>query len=270
MIVPEAFSIIHQAKQKTPSVFDLHERGMFKTRPFVTCNWGFRVLANDNLEAKIEYVALAEKNATDPKTGERYNVVLESILIDLNPDLSMAPKALHNRVADEMGARQLEVAYEEWRAVYVPKTEKGHIDREALNKKLKSAITEYRDAVRRNLARKNRSWVQARLAYRIQLFQRQLYPLVSGTLHEHYQQLGGSDDEHGLIRKIALLQCIYSGGPQSPLSKPDGTAWCHDDEIWECWSGLAGSEEEAKRIGRTLLTGFQPVLKEKERIPSAA
>ena len=262
MIVPEAYSVIHQSKQRTPSVFDLHDRGMFKSRPFVTCDWGFRVLVNEDLEAKLEYLALVESSTADPQTGEKFNVVLQSVFIDLNQDLRVKSKALLNHVTDTDVRQQLETAYEEWRAAYVPKNKKGDIDREALKKKLNASITEYRDVVRKNLARKNSAWVQAGLAYQVQRFQRYLYPLVSDGLYEQYQQLGGTDDERGLIRKIAQLQCIYNGDPQDPLRKPDGDVWDHEDEQWECWAGLAGSIEEAKRIGRTLLSGFQPMIVE--------
>jgi hypothetical protein len=269
MIVPETFSVIYQSNNRTPSVFDLHDRGMFKTRPFVTCDWGFRVLVDDQLDAKLEFVELVEKEATDPESGEKFGVVLQSVLIDLSKDFRPTPKALAKHVPDKEIRGQLKTSYEQWRDAYVPANEKGDVDREALKKKLASAIAEYRNALRKKLVRKNGAWVESRLAYQVQQFRRYLYPMVSDNLHGEYQKLGGADDERGLVRKVALLQCIYDSEPNDPLRKPDGAAWDNEDEVWECWNGLAGSDEEAKRIGRALLAEFKLLIEEHKQMAAA-
>ena len=43
MPVPNGYYPIYHPPHKIPGVFDLHKRGRFKDRPFVTRNWDYRV-----------------------------------------------------------------------------------------------------------------------------------------------------------------------------------------------------------------------------------
>jgi len=58
MTLPDKLYIIHQPQHRVPGVYDLHPLGMFQTRPFVTCDWGIRILADDTLQLKVQYLAL--------------------------------------------------------------------------------------------------------------------------------------------------------------------------------------------------------------------
>lgn len=72
----------------------------------------------------------------------------------------------------------------------------------------------------------------------------------------------GSKEE--LIKKIMLFYRIYESDKKEPLRKPDGGIWKDEDEIWECWIGFAGSEQEAKRVCRTMENIFRPLGKERD------
>ena len=87
MGVPEGFFSIYQPKHKIPGVYDLNERGMFKARPFVTKDYAYRVIANEDLLVRLQFICLKEKAAKDPQTGESYIYIVEEILIDLDEDL---------------------------------------------------------------------------------------------------------------------------------------------------------------------------------------
>lgn len=260
MTVPHNHFIIHQPKHQVPGVYDLHPRGMFRTRPFVTRDWGIRILADDALQLKVQYLVLADEPATDPATGEKYRVVLRSVLIDLDPDKGVAPEVLAQHVAREEARREIVNLVEEWRDAYLPRNDAGRIDATALEKKLTIAANEYKANQLKHLAQRNNPWIQPGLPRALQDFQRYLHPLVSNDLHACYTGLDGRDDEKQLVKKIALLQRVYTEAFDDPLRKPDGDAWKDEDEVWACWTGLAGSAEEARRIGRTLETVFRPVI----------
>jgi hypothetical protein len=61
------------------------------------------------------------------------------------------------------------------------------------------------------------------------------------------------------IQKAMSFYRIYDSNPQDPMRKPNGDHWKNENEIWECWSGFAGSEDKAKRICQTLEAGFRPL-----------
>lgn len=55
---------------------------------------------------------------------------------------------------------------------------------------------------------------------------------------------------------------IFEPGDGDALNKPDGGRWKNDDEAWDCWVGVAGSEREAQIICRTMDTVLRPLVPE--------
>jgi hypothetical protein len=74
--------------------------------------------------------------------------------------------------------------------------------------------------------------------------------------------MGGTGAETELIKRIILFQRVYDCNKQDLMRKPDGGIWKSEDEVWECWIGFAGSEEEAKKVCRTMETVFRPLVNE--------
>ena len=262
MMVPEEFFIIYQPKHKIPGVFDLHERGLFKTRPYVTKEWAYRVIARDDLTVRLQLLCLKEKAANDPKTGGRYNFLVEETLIDLDKELKLNAADLAPHTANQSVLDEIVASHDEWRNSYIPVNGKKKIDKEGLKKKLSSSIAERKEIIRKELVRKNSTWVNPAMPRLIQDFRWGLYPQVEDRLFDQYGQMGGTDDEKALIKKISLFQRVYDHDRQNPMRKPDGATWKNEDEIWECWIGFAGSEEEAKRVCRTMEDVFRPLINE--------
>ncbi|MBU1054213.1 MAG: hypothetical protein KKC46_10330 [Proteobacteria bacterium] len=120
MIVPDGYYVIYQPKHRIPGVFDLNERGMFKTCPFVTENRAYRIIANADLDAKLEYLCLVEKNITDQITGESYSFVVEKELIDLDEELNLRSDDLSMHVPDTTFLNWISEVYGQWRSSYIP------------------------------------------------------------------------------------------------------------------------------------------------------
>ncbi len=57
----DGWFVIGETKYRTPSVFDLHNRGYFASEPSVTHQYGARMLVNQQLELAIEYRFLEKK-----------------------------------------------------------------------------------------------------------------------------------------------------------------------------------------------------------------
>jgi hypothetical protein len=262
MSVPEGFFVIHQPKHKIPGVFDLHERGLFKTRPYVTKEYAYRVIANGNLSAKLQFLCLKEEAVNDPTTGERYRFFVEKTLIDLDEELKLKSADLATHVANQSILDEILAAHDEWRNAYIPLKKKKKTDKEGLKKKLLTSIAERKEVIRKELVRKNSSWVNAAMPRLIQDFQRGLYLLVEERLYEQYRQMGGTEAEKELIKRINLFQRVYDCDKKDPMRKPNGRTWKSEDEIWECWIGFAGSEEEAIRVCRTMEAVFRPLVEE--------
>ena len=261
MMIPEGFFVIHQPKHKIPGVFDLHERGLFRTRPYVTKDYGYRVIARSDLSVKLQLLRLQEKNIKDQKTGEPFSFFVENTLIDLDKELrlksaDLAAYGVNQSVLDEILA-----AHEEWRNAYIPLNKNKKTDKEGLKKKLLASIAERKEILRKELVRKNSTWVNAAQPRMIQDFRYGLYPWVEDRLYAQYSQMGGTDAEKELITRITLFRRIYECDKQDLMRKPNGGIWKSEDEIWECWIGFAGSEEEAKRVCRTMEAVFRPLVK---------
>lgn len=262
MMVPEGFFVIHQPKHKIPGVFDLHERGLFKTRPYVTKEYAYRVIASDDLSVKFQFLRLKEEAVNNPTTGERYSFFVEETLIDLDEELKLKSADLTTRTANQSVLDEILAAHDEWRKAFIPLNEKKKTDKEGLKKKLLTSIAECKEVIRKKLARKNSAWVNAAMPRLIQDFMRGLYLRVEDRLYEQYRQMGGTEAEKELIKKINLFQRVYDCDNQDPMRKPNGQIWKSEDEIWECWIGFAGSEEEAVRVCRTMEAVFRPLVKE--------
>jgi hypothetical protein len=262
MMVPEGFFVIHQTKHKIPGVFDLHERGLFKTRPFITKEYAYRVIVSDDLSVKLQLLHLKEKAVNDPTTGERYSFFVEKTLIDLDKELKLKSADVATHVTNQRVLDEILAAHDEWRNAYVPLNEKKKTDKKGLKKKLLNSIAERKAVTRKELVRKNSAWVNASMPRLIQDFLRGLYPWVEDRLYEQYRQMGGTDAEKELIKRIILFQRVYACDKRDLMRKPNGETWKSEDEIWECWSGFAGSEEEAKRVCRTMEAVFRPLVKE--------
>jgi hypothetical protein len=262
MIVPAGFCVIYQPKYRTPNVFDLNDRGMFKSRPPLTRGWGYRILADDALTATMQFVHLVEKSTVEPQTGASYAWRAVTALMDLDKDLKVAPEAFSTFVPHDEIRGELSAAHEEWRQAYVPINDDGRIDRDALSKKLAASITERKAVMRKDLSQRNLEWINAAMPRLVQNFYRGLYPRVADTLYPKYRQEGGEDNEDGLIRKMMLFNRVYETAPHDGLLRPDGGKWKREDDIWDCWVGFAGSETEAKRVCRTMEAVFLPLAKE--------
>jgi hypothetical protein len=261
-MIPKIFFVIHQPKYKIPGVFDLHERGLFKTRPYVTKDYAYRIIADDDLSVKLQLLCLKEKAVTDPTTGERYSFCVEETLIDLDQALRLKLADLETHGANPRVYDEILAAHDEWRDAYIPLNEKKKIDKKGLKKKLLTAIAERKAVIRNELVRKNSVWVDAAAPRLIQDFLRGLYLRVENRLYAQYQQMGGTDAEKELIKRIILFQCVYDYDKHDLMRKPDGGIWKSEDEVWECWIGFAGSEKEAKRVCRTMEAVFRPLVKE--------
>lgn len=262
MTISNGWFVLYQPKYKTPSVFDLHERGWFKERPAVTKDYGFRLMVTPESEVKIQYLHLIEREGVDENTGNRYSCVNQEIFIDLMENLALDKEKLAGKVLDDDIRNEIIKDYEEWYTANVPLGPDGTIDRPQLEKKLTACINECKDTIRKKLVRKNNSWVQAALPHLIQDFSRGLYQRMSHNLYPDYTARGGEDTEKGLIKKIFTFYRICECEESDEFLKPDGSRWKNEDEIWDCWVGFAGSESEAERVCSTIETVFRPVSEE--------
>lgn len=262
MRVPKGFYIIFQPKHRTPSVLDLNERGLFKVRPFVTGSWTYRVIADKMLQVKLQYICLLEKETTDPETNQRYSYTVDDRLIDLDGNLAVKPEDLAAAVPERSISEKILADLEDFKSAYIPLDEHKKIDAQGLKNKLKASIADRKKILRKELMRKNDTWVNAAMPRLIQDFRRTFYLEIGDRLHEHYHQLDGRDNEEKLIKKINLFNRVYENNGQDLMRKPDGGIWTDEDEIWECWVGFAGGEEEAERICRTMNAVLRPLAEE--------
>ncbi len=257
MKIPTGCYVLYQPKYKTPSVFDLHERGMFRTKPFVTSDRGARLLINKNLQISIQYLFLTEKQTV--KDGVTYACICEHGIIPLNSDLKLNPE---ERLSAQEFQDEITRVYEEWYKSYIPLQKDGTPDREELKKKLSASFSERKKAEREELKHKNSQWVEPMIPRMLFDFTHGLYERVGASLYSDYKARGGDDTEQNLLRKIQLFNSVYDTGNPESLSKPDGSKWGSEDEIWDCWAAFAGSESEAERVCQTMDAVFRPIYKE--------
>ncbi len=239
-------------------MFDLNDRGMFKHCPSVTRKWGMRIIANDDMQLKIQYVVLTKERTVDPDTGKEYEWVAKESLMVLDEDLKLDAAALSAYVTDEGIRQDVMALHNNWRSAYIT-TKDDCIDRVELKKKLAKVALESKKAIQEFLVRKNEFWVQREMPRLIHDFQNGLYLHVKDDLYRKYQEKGGEDSESGLVKKIMLFYRVLENASRGDLMKPDGNKWADENEIYDCWIGFVGSEAESKRVCETIETVFFPL-----------
>jgi len=250
MQVPKGFYVLHQPKYRTPSVFDLNDRGRVTSRPTLSSNVGFRLLVDAAQNVKVQCALFRDGDRANPSSGND-SCRLQKIVMALSDTLELDEKAFAGQVEDA-AAEVVTAGVRQWRANFFGDTEDGGFDRNAIAAKLSRAYEECQISYCRNLARHNRDWVQAALPRLLFDFKRTLFRDVRVHLLPAYRENGGEDSEDDLVRKIMLFYRVLDNCESGDLLKPNGLCWQDEDEIWDCWIGFAGSEAEAKRICRTL------------------
>ena len=256
MKLPEGYVVIYQPKYKVPSVFDLNDRGTFPDRPFVTDGWGFRIIANDQQQALMQVALLIHGPGKDQQTGKAYEWKVDEKRIVLDKKLSPDPKDVAEQLPDADICSALTEQFNEWLDNLDPSKKGATLKAGELKKRLGELIEEARGRKRKELVRKNEHWVLSTIPRWIHDFRFGLYNHVGDNLYEAYCSNGGDDSEKNLIKKIALFNRVLENCNEEDLPKPDGNRWENQDEIWQCWIGFAGSENEAHRVCRTMHTVF--------------
>ena len=257
MKIPQGFFVIHQPKYRVPSVFDLHPRGLFKTRPFVTESSGFRVLGDRWAQTKLQCAWLIEARRPDRKSGRAWEFAVEETLLDLDQRLQPEPGELEKAVSDKALRDKILAGLDEWRQGYLPP--KGDSYAAELNAKISASITDHKAKLRSELVHKNHNWIMAGLPRRLQNFRRYLYPDVRDHLYSTYQQLGGESDEARMIRHLVLFLHIFDHEETELFNLHHWGGFQPEDHAWECWSGFTGSEEESRRLCSTMDQVFSPL-----------
>lgn len=235
---------------------------MFKTRPFLTSEWGLRVIASETMQIRLQHLRLIEKTMPDPGGRDPYFYVVQEFLMDLDKHLLPSQEALAANFPDISIREQVLSEFNEWREGYAPMKKDKAVDEKSLIKKIQASIEERKGLIRKELVRKNSDWVNALLPRLIQNLQVGRLGDVQEQLFAEYSRMGGEGRKDQLFRKIMLFNCIYDYDTTGPdkMRKPNGAFWKDEDEIWDCWVGFAGSEDEAKRVCRTLDMVFRPLV----------
>ena len=252
----DGWFLLSQPKYRVPGVFDLHNRGLFREEPSVTHRYGARMLVNEELQVAVEYRFLKQDSIVHG--GILYTFATRQGILKLDENLSLDLIAVNAEVADVDAWKEIKRVYEQWCHDYIPKDEQGGVDRPALERKLLGSISEAKRQIREELKRKNGSWVASRAPALAGRFFRWEEGRIAEDLFEVYTVRGGADTEVGLINKAAQFLTICDTTEPDGLVRADGESWHSEDEIWECWVGFAGSEEEAKRVSRSLDMIFRP------------
>ena len=255
MKTPNGYFVIYKPQYRTPSVLDLHSRGLFKQRPTLTAPFGFQVLANPEFSLKLQCAWLEEKQFRD-EDGQTWHFVLETRLFDLDNNLEADAAALKNKISHPEYLKTLEEEYGQWREAYLAKEEKD------LENKISASIKDNKKQLWARLASMNHDWVMATLPRRLQIFKDHIYHLVKESLFSSYQDLGGKLEEKQLIRMIVIFNHIFDNDQTPLFQRITCGAFDPEDQAWECWIGFVGSEEEALRIFNTMDTVLGPVAQE--------
>lgn len=253
----DGWVLISQPKYRVPCVFDLHQRGLFKERPFVTNRCGARLLVDGELRVGVEYRYLKEEMNTVDNTA--YSFAAKQGIIVLETDMSLDLVALSDTVPDADAREEIIRVYDDWAKSYLPIKSESGLDRQELERKLTASLQDGKRLFREELKKKNGSWVESRNTALARSFFSWERGKVVEKLFDSYAEAGGDDSENGLMQKVAFFHTIYDTRGKENLTKPDGSDWQSEDEMWECWVGYAGSEEEAKRVCRTMEKVFRPM-----------
>lgn len=256
MVIPNGWFILQPPKYKTPSVFDLHERGLFPSMPSVTRECGACLIIDENMQTSVYFKYVAQGHTV--LNNMSFSWLVREGILPLTTDMKLNGKELAD-IGDPGAIEEITRVHGEWYRSYIPLQGDGAVDNAELKKKLVFSLNEGKKQFRENLKRKNSQWIEPALARKIQDFKRVLYGLVSGELYSDYCTRGGEDSEDGLIRKIQLFSRIYDSYDPESLLKPDGNNWASEDEIWDCWIAYAGTELEAKRVCQSMEAVFRPL-----------
>jgi hypothetical protein len=253
----DGWALLSQPKYRVPCVFDLHHRGLFKERPSVTNRCGARLLVDNELQVGVEYRYLKEEANVVEKTA--YSFATKQGIIVLGTDMSLDLVVLADQVPDPEAREEITRVYDDWARSYLPITAESGLDRGGLLRKLTTSLQEGKRLIREELKKKNSSWLESLHIARSRFFYSWERGMVVEKLYDTYSEAGGEDGMSGLMEKVAIFNIIYDTRGEENLTRLDGNNWQGEDEMWECWVGYAGSEDEAKRVCRTMDTVFRPM-----------
>jgi len=249
MKTPRGWHVLYQSDYKQPNVFNLNERGLFTKRPMLAKDLGVRILVSEDVKIAIQYMKLIDSVSIDEVTGEKYFFMNKNGLVYLTDDLKLDMSELETAYVDNEIRDEIITVYNEWFSTI----SKGAKDWETFVPEFKKSLTpviEKGNKISQDwLIRNNTPWIEPYLPRMIHDFRHGVYERVSHVLYECYKEAGGNDTEGDLIRKINLFMRIYE---IEGLTKPNGSSWRSEDEVWDCWVAFAGSQNEAIRICRTM------------------
>ena len=98
---PRGWYVLYQGEYKTPNVFNLHERGLFRSRPRVAVDLGARLLINEQNNVAIQYMHLIDSITTVDETGEKYLSKLDRDLFPLDDDLKLDEIKLAETISEK-------------------------------------------------------------------------------------------------------------------------------------------------------------------------
>jgi hypothetical protein len=251
----DGWFLLSQPKYRVPGVFDLHKRGLFQEKPNITHRCGARILVDEKLRVGVEFRYLKEDKTVDKGFFYACSTSQGIMILDENRSLDMI--ALMAEVADAEAWQEVKRVYDQWCRDYIPTLEQGGVDVPAMERKLRASLGEAKKQIREELKRKNGVWVASRAPALVGRFFQWQEGQLAEDLHEVYTVQGGDDSETGLINKAAQFLTICDTTESNGLERADGARWENEDEIWECWIGFAGSEEEAKVVVRSLEKVFK-------------
>lgn len=246
----DGWFLLSQPKYRVPCVFDLHVRGLFREKPAVTSGCGARILINNNLHIAVEYRFL--KHGQTVCNQVFYTYATKQGILTLDEQLSLNLIAVNEEVTDSGAIQEIKQVYEQWCQDYIPTDSRGGHDIPALQRKLQTSLDETKKKLREELKRKNGIWIASRVPALARYFFRWQEGQIAEDLFDSYNNQKGEDTEIGLINKVAQFYTICDTTEPTGLDRTDGASWSNEDEMWECWVGFAGSEEEAGRVIRTM------------------
>lgn len=253
----DGWFILFQPRYRIPSVFDLHSRGLFSDKPSVTQSYGARLLVNDRLQVALEYRLLKEKRGVS--NGVLHAWATEQGILVLQDDMSLDCSAVAEVVGNDAAGREINKIYEQFCKDYMHVDSDRRIDIPALERKLLASLSEAKRLIREELKLKNGKWVASRVPALSGQFFRWQEGKVAEDLFDAYLAQGGVESESTLITKVAQFYTISDTKTSDGLERFDGGKWTSEDEIWECWVGFAGSEDEARRIVQAMEKVFRSV-----------
>ncbi|WP_156915904.1 hypothetical protein [Desulfatirhabdium butyrativorans] len=256
MFPPKGWFFLQPPKYRIPSVFDLHERGLFTTMPSVTRKSGACLVVKEDLQVSIWFKYITEGHTVRENVSYSYRV--NEGILPLKADMTLDDQALADIVESDAREEVLRI-HAEWYRSYIPMRADNIPDRPELEKKLASSLNEGKKLYREELKRQNNRWIERLLGVKIWKYKKYIHPLVSDELFSDYRKQGGEDTEEGLIRKVQLFSLVYDTDQQDDLLKPDGNHWGSEGEMWDCWIAYAGSELEAKRVCQSMEAVFRPL-----------